>query len=111
MVTSISLTKAPAQVAALAGQLKALGDSTRLEMILAVASSTGAEACVCDLTPDTGLTQGTVSHHLRLLVEAGLLERELRGKWSYYSLTTSGTNLLSSLGLAGMNQRKKESNC
>ena len=111
MVTGISLTKSPKQVATLADQLKALGDSTRLEMILAVASSEGAEACVCDLTPETGLTQGTVSHHLRLLVEAGLLERELRGKWSFYSLTTTGTNLLSSLGLAGTTALKKQKNC
>lgn len=111
MVTTISLTKSPKQVAALADQLKALGDSTRLELILAVASSESAEACVCDLTPDTGLTQGTVSHHLRLLVEAGLLEREVRGKWSYYSLTITGTSLLNSLGLMGTIQRKKQNNC
>ena len=108
---AITLTKSPKQVAALADQLKALGDSTRLELILAVASSEGAEACVCDLTPETGLTQGTVSHHLRLLVEAGLLQRELRGKWSYYSLTEASTGLLASLGLSGSAAFKKSKNC
>ena len=111
MVTSIALTKSPKQVAKLADQLKALGDSTRLELILAVAASEGAEAFVCDLTPDTGLTQGTVSHHLRLLVEAGLLQRELRGKWSYYSLTEASISLLSSLGLVGITASKKRTNC
>ena len=111
MVTAISLSNSPKQVAQIADQLKALGDSTRLELILAVASSEGAEACVCDLTPETGLTQGTVSHHLRLLVEAGLLERELRGKWSYYSLTESSTGLLRSLGLTGTTTPKKQKNC
>jgi ArsR family transcriptional regulator len=111
MVTSILLTKSPKQVAELADQLKALGDATRLELILAVATSIGAEACVCDLTPDTGLTQGTVSHHLRLLVEAGLLQRELRGKWSYYSLTKASIGLLSSLGLTGTTGPKKQKSC
>ncbi len=111
MSTTLTLTKSPNQVALLADQLKALGDSTRLEMILAVATSEGAEACVCDLTPETGLTQGTVSHHLRLLVEAGLLEREQRGKWSYYSLTAVGINILRSLGLMGTTKPKKSSNC
>ena len=111
MPADISIGKSPNEVTALSVQLKALGDLTRLEMFLAVASSAGAEACVCDLTPNTGLTQGTVSHHLRLLVEAGLLERELRGKWSYYSLTTSGTKLLSSLGLMGTTVAKKQKSC
>ena len=111
MVTSVVLTKSPKQVAELADQLKALGDSTRLELILAVATSEGAEACVCDLTPNTGLTQGTVSHHLRLLVEAGLLQRELRGKWSYYSLTKASISLLGSLGLNNVARSKKPNNC
>jgi len=111
MVTSILLTKSPKQVTELADQLKALGDTTRLELILAVATSIGAEACVCDLTPDTGLTQGTVSHHLRLLVEAGLLQRELRGKWSYYSLTEASIGLLSSLGLMSTTGPSMQKNC
>jgi ArsR family transcriptional regulator len=58
------------------------------------AASDGAEACVCDLTPDTGLAQSTVSHHLKLLVDSGLLERTQRGKWAYYSLTPAAKKLL-----------------
>ncbi|MEI9906792.1 MAG: metalloregulator ArsR/SmtB family transcription factor [Actinomycetota bacterium] len=78
----------------MAEQFKALGDGTRLEIMMAVASSENAEACVCDLTPDTGLAQSTVSHHLKLLVEAGLLTRTQRGKWAYYALTKDAVRLL-----------------
>lgn len=111
MSTSVSLTKSPADVAAIAAQLKALGDPTRLELVMTVAASAGAEACVCDLTPETGLTQGTVSHHLRILVEAGLLERAQRGKWSYYSLTSSAEILLAALNIVMPLPVLKKANC
>ncbi|NDF94035.1 MAG: ArsR family transcriptional regulator [Actinobacteria bacterium] len=88
------LTKSPKQVSMLAEQFKALGDPTRLQLMMAVAAGENAEACVCDLTPDTGLAQSTVSHHLKLLVDAGLLDRSQRGKWAYYSLTASAKKLL-----------------
>ena len=88
------LTNSPKQVALLSEQFKALGDPTRLQLMMAVAAGENAEACVCDLTPDTGLAQSTVSHHLKLLVEAGLLERSQRGKWAYYSLTSAARKLL-----------------
>jgi ArsR family transcriptional regulator len=84
---------------ALVAQLKALGDQTRIELIKEVAQSPSTEACVCDLTPLTGLSQGTVSHHLKILVDAGLLNRAQRGKWAYYSLTPVAKNLVSALGL------------
>ncbi len=90
----ISLTKSPKALGVMAEQFKALGDGTRLEIMMAVASSENAEACVCDLTPDTGLAQSTVSHHLKLLVEAGLLTRTQRGKWAYYALTKDAVRLL-----------------
>ena len=80
MAQMVMLTKSPREVATLANQYKALGDSTRLHLMMAVATGENAEACVCDLTPDTGLAQSTVSHHLKLLVDAGLLERSQRGK-------------------------------
>lgn len=92
--TTLSISKSPKQLALMAEQYKALGDETRLGIILAVAQSDGSEACVCDLTPDTGLAQSTVSHHLKLLVDAGLLTRTQRGKWAYYSLTKSAERLL-----------------
>ena len=88
------LTKSPQQLNLLADQFKALGDQVRLQLMVAVATGENQEACVCDLTPDTGLAQSTVSHHLKLLVDAGLLERSQRGKWAYYSLTPAAKKLL-----------------
>lgn len=94
MVQTLKLTKSPSTVSKLALQYKALGDETRLKLMLAVLAGENSESCVCDLTPDTGLVQSTVSHHLKLLVDAGLLERTQRGKWAYYSLTSDGHKLL-----------------
>ena len=94
MAQTLKLSQSPKALATLAEQFKALGDETRLGLMMAVAASDGAEACVCDLTPDTGLAQSTVSHHLKLLVDSGLLERSQRGKWAYYSLTPAAKKLL-----------------
>ncbi|MGO4191625.1 ArsR/SmtB family transcription factor [Arthrobacter sp. YAF17] len=65
---------------------KALADPNRLRLLSIVKSSDGGEACVCDLTEPLDLGQPTVSHHLKILVEAGMLHREKRGTWAYYSL-------------------------
>jgi ArsR family transcriptional regulator, arsenate/arsenite/antimonite-responsive transcriptional repressor len=78
----------------LARLLKALADPTRLRLLSMVAAHESGEACICDLTDPVGLSQGTVSHHMKVLVEAGILTREQRGKWAYYALVT---NTLSSL--------------
>jgi ArsR family transcriptional regulator len=94
MAQTLKLSYSPKALASLAEQFKALGDQTRLGLMMAVAESDDAEACVCDLTPDTGLAQSTVSHHLKLLVDSGLLERSQRGKWAYYSLTPAAKKLL-----------------
>ena len=94
MAQTLKLSYSPTALASLAEQFKALGDQTRLGLMMAVADSDDAEACVCDLTPDTGLAQSTVSHHLKLLVDSGLLERSQRGKWAYYSLTPAAKKLL-----------------
>jgi ArsR family transcriptional regulator len=94
MSKTLNLTRSPRDIAKLAEQYKALGDETRLSLMLAVATSENAEACVCDLTPRTGLAQSTVSHHLKLLVEAELLDRSQRGKWAFYSLTPAAKKLL-----------------
>ncbi len=71
----------------LAAVLKALAEPTRLRLISLIAAQ-GAEgqACACDLTDPVGLSQPTVSHHLKVLTDAGLIAREQRGKWAYYSL-------------------------
>lgn len=65
---------------------KALGDATRVKLLSLIAAGVGGEACICDLTEPVGLSQGTVSHHMKLLADAGLVTREQRGKWAYYSL-------------------------
>jgi ArsR family transcriptional regulator len=68
----------------LARMFKALGDPVRLRLLSMVASHAGGEACVCDLTPAFDLSQPTISHHLKVLREAGLLECERRGTWVFY---------------------------
>jgi ArsR family transcriptional regulator len=70
----------------LAGSFRALGDPGRLRLLSFLASQPGGEACVCNLTEPLGLAQPTVSHHLKVLCDAGLLERERRGTWMYYRL-------------------------
>jgi ArsR family transcriptional regulator len=70
----------------LAPVFRALGDPGRLRLLSFLAAQPGGEACVCHLTAPLGLSQPTVSHHLRVLTEAGLLERERRGTWMYYRL-------------------------
>lgn len=70
----------------LARVFKALGNPTRVRLISLIAAAGGAEACICDLTEPVGLSQPTVSHHMKLLTEAGLVTREQRGKWAYFRL-------------------------
>ncbi|MFC3688831.1 metalloregulator ArsR/SmtB family transcription factor [Aquipuribacter hungaricus] len=66
--------------------LRAIADPARLRLLSMVSVHEGGEACVCDLTEPLGLSQPTVSHHLKVLVEAGLLTRDKRGVWAYYAL-------------------------
>jgi ArsR family transcriptional regulator, arsenate/arsenite/antimonite-responsive transcriptional repressor len=68
----------------LAHVFKALGDPTRVRLLSLIAAAEDGEACVCDLIKPVGLSQPTVSHHMKLLVDAGLVGREQRGKWAYY---------------------------
>ena len=66
--------------------LKALADPVRLRLVSIVAASEGGEACVCDLNDAFDLSQPTISHHLKVLHEAGLLDRTKRGVWVYYAV-------------------------
>src|SRR6478609_11125646 len=66
--------------------LKALADPVRLRLVSIVAASEGGEACVCDLNDAFDLSQPTISHHLKVLHEVGLLARSKRGVWVYYSV-------------------------
>jgi ArsR family transcriptional regulator, arsenate/arsenite/antimonite-responsive transcriptional repressor len=73
-----------AEAERLASLFKALGDPTRVRLLSLIAAHEGGEACICDLTEPVGLSQPTVSHHMKQLVDAGLLSREQRGRWAYY---------------------------
>jgi ArsR family transcriptional regulator len=70
----------------LAGAFKAIADPGRLRLLSFIAAQPGAEACVCNLVEPLGLAQPTVSHHLKVLTDAGLLTRERRGTWMFYRL-------------------------
>jgi ArsR family transcriptional regulator, arsenate/arsenite/antimonite-responsive transcriptional repressor len=83
-----------AQAADLARLFKALADPTRLRLVSMVAAHEGGEACVCDLTDPLGLTQPTISHHLKILVDAGILSRDKRGVWAYYALRPAALRAL-----------------
>jgi len=81
----------------LAGMFKALGDPVRLLLLSRVASREDGEACVCDLSVGLDLGQPTISHHLRVLREAGLLQCERRGTWVYYQVVASELTRLSAV--------------
>jgi ArsR family transcriptional regulator len=80
---------APAEAEATAWVLKAVADPVRLRLLSLIRSSKDQEACVCDLTAVVGLSQPTVSHHLKVLTEAGLLTRERRGTWARFRIVPS----------------------
>jgi ArsR family transcriptional regulator, arsenate/arsenite/antimonite-responsive transcriptional repressor len=85
------------QATDLARLLKALADPTRLRLVSMVAAHEGGEACVCELTEPLGLTQPTISHHLKILVDAGIFTRDKRGVWAYYALVPSAVDALSAV--------------
>ncbi len=96
-VTGGALDEADAE--RIARVFKALGDPTRVRLLSLIAASADGELCVCDLTDPVGLSQPTVSHHMKHLVDAGLVAREQRGKWAYYrvidgALATAARTLL-----------------
>ena len=81
----------------LARTLKALADPARLRLLSLVAAHEGGEACACDLIEPLGLSQPTVSHHLKVLVEAGLLTRDKRGVWAYFAVVPEALDALAAV--------------
>ena len=79
----------------LARMFKALGDPVRLRLLSLIASHAGGEACVCDISASFDLSQPTISHHLKVLRAAGLLDCERRGTWVYYWVIPSALQQLS----------------
>jgi ArsR family transcriptional regulator len=71
----------------LAQALRAIADPARLRLLSLIQAQPNSEACVCHLIDPLGLSQPTVSHHLKVLLQAGLVEREQRGSWAYYRVT------------------------
>ena len=81
----------------LARSLKAIADPARLRLISIIAASDGQEACVCDLTEQLNINQPTVSHHLKVLTEAGFITRSKRGTWAYYTLVPGALDSIARL--------------
>jgi ArsR family transcriptional regulator, arsenate/arsenite/antimonite-responsive transcriptional repressor len=94
-LTSGALTTA--QATALSPVFKALADPVRLRLVSLIAASPTGEACVCDLNDAFELTQATISHHLKVLHSAGLLDREKRGVWVYYAVKPEALSAVASL--------------
>jgi ArsR family transcriptional regulator, arsenate/arsenite/antimonite-responsive transcriptional repressor len=85
------------QAERLAPSFKALGDPVRLRLLSLIASHAGGEVCVCDLTDAFDLTAPTISHHLKVLKETGLVTAERRGTWVYYRARAEALGLLSTV--------------
>lgn len=81
----------------LSASLKALAEPARLRLLSLLQAQPGHEACVCHLTEPLGLSQPTVSHHLKVLLQAGLVEREQRGSWAYYRVDPGALSALREL--------------
>jgi len=84
------------EASATADLFKALGDPARVRIVNLIATASAA-VCACELNDTLGLSQPTVSHHLKKLTDAGLLEREQRGKWAYFSLRREAVEKLASV--------------
>jgi ArsR family transcriptional regulator, arsenate/arsenite/antimonite-responsive transcriptional repressor len=82
---------------ALAQVFKALGDPVRLRLVSLIGAHEGGEVCVCELTAAFDLTQPTISHHLKVLREAGIITSERRGTWVYYRLVPASLERMASL--------------
>jgi ArsR family transcriptional regulator, arsenate/arsenite/antimonite-responsive transcriptional repressor len=85
------------QAAQVAPLLKALADPVRLRLMSLIASHPGGEACVCDLNDAFDLSQPTISHHLKVLREAGIIDSERRGTWVYYWFVPAALDRMSAL--------------
>lgn len=92
------------QAAGVVPMLKAIADPARLRLLSLVLSHEGGEACVCDLLPFFDLAQPTISHHLKVLHESGLLEREKRGTWVFYKARPAALTALGDLFTSGSPQ-------
>jgi ArsR family transcriptional regulator len=86
-----------ATAAGLAQVFKALADPVRLQLVSLIGAHQGGEVCVCDLTAAFDLTQPTISHHLKILRQAGIIDSERRGTWVYYRLVPAALERMAAL--------------
>jgi ArsR family transcriptional regulator len=96
------------EAASTAALFKALGDPARVRIVNLLASQ-GGEVCACEFEPALGLSQPTVSHHLKKLTDAGLLDREQRGKWAYFSINPEAASRLA--GLVDLKEVPRDTCC
>jgi len=96
------------EAASTAALFKALGDPARVRIVNLLASQ-GGEVCACEFEPALGLSQPTVSHHLKKLTDAGLLDREQRGKWAHFSINPEAASRLA--GLVDLKEVSRDSCC
>jgi len=105
-IATISATECPpllqgpldqAEAEQLARALKTIADPARLRLLSLIQAQPEGEACVCHLTDPLGLSQPTVSHHLKVLLDAGLVERERRGSWAFYHVVPETLGVLRDL--------------
>lgn len=94
-VSGETLSKSDAE--RIAGVLKALADPNRLQLLSLIQAAPEQEACVAELTEPLGLSQPTVSHHLRILAEAGVVQRDKRGVWAYFRLVPETMRIVADL--------------
>lgn len=87
----------PAQSVQAAAVFKALADPVRLQLFSLIASHDGGQACVCDISPAVDVSQPTVSHHLKVLRTAGLLESERRGSWVHYRVVPAALDVVADI--------------
>jgi ArsR family transcriptional regulator, arsenate/arsenite/antimonite-responsive transcriptional repressor len=95
-IESMFVNTSDEEAAATAELFKALADPARVKIVGRIAAASGP-VCACEFNGTLGISQPTVSHHLRKLTEAGLLEREQRGKWAYFSLKRDAVEKLAAV--------------
>jgi ArsR family transcriptional regulator len=92
----------PTDIDGLARRMKALGDPVRLRLVRLLAASPTGELCLCELTEPVGLSQPTVTHHMKQLTQCGLVTREQRGKWAYFRLVEENLPRIDSAALQSL---------
>ncbi|MFC0707164.1 ArsR/SmtB family transcription factor [Cellulomonas sp. CW35] len=95
----------PTRAAEVAKTFKALADPARVRLLSIIASAPGGDACVCDLTEPVGLSQPTVSHHMKILADAGLVTRRQQGRWAHFAVAPGARELLGASADAVLGRR------